>query len=88
MQGLQLLDMTTGKVTLLASEAPVDEAGSKTRPIHYANDLAIASDGSVLFTDSTDIPPAINAAGYYDTMQSFVLAFLQARALPDGTLLC
>lgn len=77
MQGLHLLEADTKKVVTLASEAPSNKQGTQLRPIHYANDLVVASDGSVYFTDSCDIPPAINPAGFYDTMASFLLAAFQ-----------
>ena len=72
-----MLERDTGKNILLATEAPTNKAGSKLAPIKYANDLVIASDGSIYFTDSCDIPSAVNAAGFYDTMASFVLAAFQ-----------
>jgi len=65
------------KVLLLASEAPTDQPPAMRSPILYANDLAIAEDGSVYFSDSTDIPPARNATGFYDTMASFMLTLFQ-----------
>ena len=76
MQGLQKLDMESLEITLLATEAPTDAPEGQRRPIRYANDLAIASDGSIYFTDSADIGPALNAAGFYDTM----IGYLQIRA--------
>ena len=86
MQGLQKLDMESLEITLLATEAPTDAPEGQRRPIRYANDLAIASDGSIYFTDSADIGPALNAAGFYDTM----IGYLQIRAqvwLLTGSLL-
>lgn len=77
MQGLQVVEKDTGKVVLLSSLAPVSPGSSKTTPVHYANDLTIASDGGIYFTDSTDIPPALNAAGFYDTMASYLLTMIQ-----------
>jgi len=70
-----MLEKGSGKVALLVTEAP-DARGNMT-PIRYANDLAVAGDGSIYFTDSTVIPPAINSQGFYDTMASFILAFFQ-----------
>jgi sugar lactone lactonase YvrE len=32
------------------------------QPISYANDLDIAPDGRIFFTDSTIVPPALNDA--------------------------
>lgn len=72
-----MVEKETGQVVTLASEAPLGKTGGELKPIHYANDLAIASDGTVYFTDSTEIPPAINPAGFYDTMASFLLSAFQ-----------
>ena len=74
-----MLEKSTGNVVILATEAPSNKTGEELTPIRYANDLVIASDGTIYFTDSSDIPPAINAAGFYDTMASFLLAAFQAR---------
>ena len=72
-----MLEKDSGKNILLATEAPTSKGGSDLTPIRYANDLVIASDGSIYFTDSCDIPAALNAAGFYDTMASFILAAFQ-----------
>lgn len=77
--GLQMLEKESGKLVLLATEAPSEIGGGQVTPIRYANDLAIAGDGSIYFSDSTVIPPAINADGFYDTMASFILAFFEGR---------
>lgn len=58
------------------------------RPICYANDLDIAADGRIFFTDSTVIPPQLNEAvprPWYDTMRSFTLTLLHGK--PTGRLL-
>ena len=78
--GLVRLDRTTRTVTLLAS---VD--GEEGAPILYANDLDIAADGSIFFTDSVAHPPARNRAGFYDTMAAYVLSVLVGA--PTGRLL-
>ena len=72
-----MLEKDTGKNILLVTEAPTSTKGSGFTPIKYADDLAIASDGSVYFTDACDIPSAINDAGFYDTMASFILSAFQ-----------
>lgn len=78
MQGLQKLEGKTGNLILLAREAPSDRTGTSITPIRFADDLAISSDGSIYFTDASEIPPAINAAGFYDTSMAFLLAAVQA----------
>ena len=55
-------------------------------PVAYANDLDIdAANGDVYFSDAGAIPPALNRAGFYDTMYAYLLNVLQAR--PRGRLL-
>ena len=53
LQGLLKYDYSSGDVTLLAthvsSSSPIDPG----TPITYANDLAIAADGTVYFTSCT-----------------------------------
>jgi hypothetical protein len=75
-----MLEKESGKLVLLATEAPSEIVGGQVTPIRYANDLAIAGDGSIYFSDSTVIPPAINAEGFYDTMASFILAFFEVTS--------
>ena len=89
MQGLQMLEQESWKNVLLATEAPTSKAGSTLTPIRYADDLTISSDGSIYFTDASDIPSAINEAGFYDTMASFILsAFQVARAAAISSIGC
>lgn len=77
--GLVKLDTKTKAVTLLTSSVtgvPLSQGGR----INYANDLDIASDGTIYFTDSTVIPPALTKEGFYDTLWSYVLEALQGGA--------
>ena len=75
-----MLEKESGKLLLLATEAPTSKGGSDLAPIRYADDLVIASDGSIYFTDACDIPSALNAAGFYDTMASFILSAFQVQS--------
>lgn len=80
LKGLTKYDLESGKLSILAnavSRASQIDPGS---PISYANDLDIASDGTVYFTDSTAIPVALNREGFYDTMKTYLLSFLQGGA--------
>ena len=46
--------------------------------INYPNDLEIDPiKGAIYFTDSSTVPPALNAAGFYDTLWSYILTALQ-----------
>ena len=59
------------------------EAGS---PIVYSNALDISvSSGVVYFSDSQNITTALNNAGFYDTLGSFMLGLF--AGLPSGRLL-
>jgi len=46
----------------------------------YPNDLDIdpwSEEGTVYFSDSGSIPPALCAEGYYDTLWSYILTSFQ-----------
>lgn len=82
-QGLQMLEKETGRIILLASEAPTDGPPEARKRIQYANDLVIASDGTIYFTDSSDIPPAFNMqTGFYDTLAAYFDLMYRASFLP------
>jgi sugar lactone lactonase YvrE len=74
LKGLTQYNLETKALQILANQ---DEDGV---PITYANDLDISdSTGKIYFTDSTKIPPAVNRAGFYDTMMSYVLTAMQGQ---------
>lgn len=77
LQGLQLVEKDTYRVILLASHAPSSNASAKPVAIRYANDLDIASDGTVFFTDSQALGPVLNPDGFYDTLVACILGLLQ-----------
>ncbi|WIA23563.1 hypothetical protein OEZ85_000288 [Tetradesmus obliquus] len=85
LKGLVKYDYSTAKVTLLASRvsdsSPIDPGSEIT----YANDLAIAADGKIYFTSCSDIVPARNSEGFYDTFKAWTLGM--AQGLPQGRLL-
>lgn len=64
-------------MAILATHVSVSSPIDPGSPITYANDLAIASDGKIYFTSCTDIIPAINKAGYYDTFRAWMLGLAQ-----------
>lgn len=78
-QGLVKYDYSTAEVTLLASRvsdsSPIDPGSEIT----YANDLAIAADGKIYFTSCSDIVPARNSEGFYDTFKAWTLGMAQVR---------
>ena len=58
-------------------------------PIKYANDLDIAPDGTIYFTDSSHIPPPFDKElGYYDTMTGCILTFCQACLWRSHAITC
>ena len=84
LKGLLRVDLAEGTVTVMAnsvSVSPADDDGAGPggaggrgpRPINYANDLDVASDGTVYFTSSTAGVVARHPTGFYDTMRSFLL---------------
>lgn len=85
LKGLLKFDYTTGDVTLLATHISQHSAIDPNTPITYANDLAIARDGTIYFTSCTDIVPPLNAMGFWDTFRAWSLGL--AQCLPKGRLL-
>ena len=77
MQGLVLVENKQGKVVLLTSRVSSDSPLAPGSDITYANDLVIAKDGTIYFTDSTTIHTRKHPEGYWDTFNSYVLAMLQ-----------
>lgn len=64
-------------ITLLATHVSQSSPIDPGSEITYANDLAIASDGTVYFTSCTDIVPALNRLGFYDTFRAWFLGLMQ-----------
>ena len=52
-------------------------ADGRVACLSYANDLHIALDGVIYFSDSTVIAPVLNKQGFYDTLMGYVLTQLQ-----------
>lgn len=74
LKGLTQYKLKTKELVILANQ---DDTGT---PITYANDLDISKEtGKIYFTDSTKIPPALNRAGFYDTMMSYILTAMQGQ---------
>jgi Strictosidine synthase len=74
LKGLTQYDLKTKTLQTIANQ---DDDGN---PIIYANDLDISENtGDIYFSDSSQIPPAMNRMGFYDTMASYVLTALQGQ---------
>ena len=76
-QGLLQVDPATGSIVVLSNEVSPESALAPGTRIGYANDLDVAQDGTIYFSDSSAITPALNRDGYWDTMRAFVLTGLQ-----------
>ncbi|KAG1670192.1 hypothetical protein FOA52_014968 [Chlamydomonas sp. UWO 241] len=87
LKGLIMLEASTGRVIILSSHVTDAPPGSPGALITYANDLDIAPDGTIYFTDCQNITTAPHAGGlgYYDTFWSFLLGLYSGT--PSGRLL-
>lgn len=70
LKGLLKVEAGTNVVSFLATHMPVN---GTMKPITFANDLDIASDGTVYFTSSQTILPALCGHGYWDMLRSYQL---------------
>ena len=74
LKGLTQYNLETKTLQILANQ---DDNG---RQISYANDVDISENtGDIYFTDCSQIPPALNRAGFYDTMMSYLLTAMQGQ---------
>ncbi|GAX85618.1 hypothetical protein CEUSTIGMA_g13033.t1 [Chlamydomonas eustigma] len=73
-----LLSVETGfkRFHILANRVSLNSAIDPGSIITYANDLDIASDGKVFFSDSLNISTALNRENYYDSFWSFLLSLV------------
>jgi len=77
LKGLLHVNATSKRVTILSHEA----AGKN---INFADDVAIAEDGAIYFSDASSIPPFQNDDGY-DPVYSSIIDILTSK--PRGRLL-
>ena len=78
--GLILADLTKRSHTVLTDKAKAHRRSKRTSKIVMANDLDVASDGAIYFTDSTDIPVDRGKDGAYSTFRTYMLNLLEGRA--------
>lgn len=82
MQGLVMLEKGTKKVVLLTSRVSPDDPWEPDTTIDYINDVTVASDGLIYFTDSVQgIMPRRNAQGFWDTMEAYMLTLFNVSLL-------
>eukprot|EP00891_Asterochloris_glomerata_P003773 jgi/Astpho2/3773/e_gw1.00060.44.1_t len=85
LQGLVKWNADSQQVTLLTSRVSSTSPLAPSTLINYANDLTIAADGTIYFTDSSAIHVKRHEQGYWDTYNSYFLTMLQGS--PTGRLL-
>lgn len=84
-EGLLDVNLKNGSYEVLAYRARSHARSGRTSKIVYANDLDVGEDGTVYFTDSTDIPVDKCSEGYYSTLRTYLLNLMEGR--PTGRLL-
>ncbi len=73
-----MLEKDSKKVVLLTSRVSADDPLDPDSTIDYINDVVVASDGIIYFTDSVQgIMPRRNAYGFWDTMEAYMLTLFQ-----------
>lgn len=95
-----MLEAETGHVVLLSNRVSASSPLQPHTPLTYTNDLDIAADGTIYFTDSVEIPPHRNAQhrndvqhivsilglpGYYDTVKGWAYGMLQVSDVRQCT---
>ncbi|CAK0787144.1 hypothetical protein CVIRNUC_010360 [Coccomyxa viridis] len=79
--GLVMLEKGSKKVVLLTSRVSSDDPIDPDSTIDYINDVTVASDGIIYFTDSVQgIMPRRNRQGFWDTMEAYLLTLFQGAA--------
>jgi sugar lactone lactonase YvrE len=84
-KGLIKVDKNTKAITVLAGRVSPDSAKGPGSDIRFIDDLDIASDGTVYFSDMTFTAPVRDANGHFNVLQAHAANMLQGR--PDGRLL-
>jgi hypothetical protein len=89
-----MLEAGTNRVVILANRVSASSPLYPNEPLMYTNDLDIAPDGTIYFTDSVNVHPHRNAQhngnvthivsilgkpGFYDTVKGWGYGFLQVR---------
>ena len=78
LQGLVMLEKDSKKVVLLTSRVSPDDPLDPDSTIDYINDVTVASNGIIYFTDSVQgIMPRRNYQGFWDTMEAYMLTLFQ-----------
>ena len=78
-QGLVLVNATSGLTTILANRVSPSSTKYPGAEIIFADDLDVASDGTVYFSTMTDIPLPRGASGHYEALPPCALNIMQVR---------
>ncbi|KAL3133309.1 hypothetical protein ABBQ38_007188 [Trebouxia sp. C0009 RCD-2024] len=84
-KGLILVNATSGLTTILANRVSPSSSKHPGTEVIYADDLDVASDGTVYFSTMTDIPLLRSASGRYEALPPCELNIMQGGA--EGRLL-
>ncbi|GMH38773.1 hypothetical protein BSKO_06657 [Bryopsis sp. KO-2023] len=79
-KGLLKVEVSSGRIEILANRVSDNSPKDPRTTITYANDLDIARDGTIYFTDSSKVPVALGYGGWYDTLESFMLTVFEGRS--------
>ena len=76
-----MLEKGSKKVVLLTSRVSPDDPLDPDSTIDYINDVTVASNGLIYFTDSVQgIMPRRNHQGFWDTMEAYMLTLFQVSS--------
>ena len=78
LQGLMMLERDSMRPIILTSQVS-GASNSVSGAIRFPNDLHIAPNGLIYFSDSSAIGPSLNAQGFYDTLWAYLLTQFQVR---------
>lgn len=87
-QGLILVNATSGQTTILANRVSPSSPKYPGAEMIFADDLDVASDGTVYFSTMTDIALPRGPSGHYEAMPPCVLNIMQVRLFGATLLVC
>ena len=77
-QGLIKVDARTRQTSILAARVTPGTGAGEGSEILFADDLDIASDGTIYFTDMAAVQPVRDEKGHYDLLAAHKANLLQA----------
>ena len=72
---------TSGLTTILAKRVSLSAAKTPGSEIIFADDLDVASDGTVYFSTLTDVPPVPGPTNEHDALRPCVLNLMQVTLM-------